>query len=183
MIRLFDRSNPCCITESGLPDFSIFNDNKTYSKSTGELIRDGASAFRYELGKVYNEKLFDQLTGRVLPRHYWLDPQFVSYLLALMFQVTIILIGQPYTKPGDPPDHRLGTEIYFYRQHDDRIQKILRTVAANRAQIIAPFPNAITICYDGAGHYNNVIPRSDGFLSGVPQLNNNLLIVSRNTNR
>ena len=100
MIRLFDRSNPCCITESGLPDFSIFNDNKTYSKSTGELIRDEASAFRYELGKVYNEKLFDQLTGRVLPRHYWLDPQFVSYLLALMFQVTIILIGQPYTKPG-----------------------------------------------------------------------------------
>jgi hypothetical protein len=176
-VQLFDRSNPCCLTESRLPDFIIFNDNK----STGELIRDGASNFRYELGKVYNEKFFDQLTGRVLPQHYWLDPQFVSYLLALMFQVAIILIGKPYNKPEDTPDHRLGTEIYFYRQQDDHVQKLLTTVAAKGAQIIAPFPNAITIYYDGARHYNKVIPRLDGFLSGVPQLTDNLLIVLSNT--
>jgi hypothetical protein len=66
MIRLFDRSNPCCLTESGLPDFTIFNDNKTYSKSTppeGGPVNVTATA---RMGSVRNIDVARKLKGEML---------------------------------------------------------------------------------------------------------------------
>ena len=178
MARLFDRSDPCIITESGLPDFTVFNNRKVYSKITGQLIRDGTRAFRYELGKIYSERFFREVTGNVLPSHYWLIPYFVVPLLCMMFEVTIIVVGKPCFDPksGLQQVHTLGTEIYFYRDHDNRVQKICRTLNIPPEEIVTAFPKAVTIYYDGINHYNRVLPNSDGFLSGVPELTEKFLI-------